>query len=116
MMVELRPAGVVSCGPNDLRVRVRNEEWRQKKAGEDPDLRKRSIAKRIQSDFFDFNCLRPFWTTLHFKADLFSLGEGAKTIGLNGTVMNEHITLIFGLDKTKTLLVIEPFHSAFRHC
>jgi hypothetical protein len=59
-----------------------------------------------------FRC-RALRTLLDFEADALALGQRLEANGLNGAVMNEHITAFVILDEPETLLLIEPLHFAF---
>lgn len=59
--------------------------------------------------------LRSLGTFFDFKGDLFTFTEGFETLTFDGGEMNKHFLSIISLYEAKTLLVIEPFDSTFRH-
>jgi hypothetical protein len=59
--------------------------------------------------------LRAFGALRDFEFHLVSLFQGFKPLSLNGRVMDEYVLRAFHFNKPKSLLIIEPLDSTFRH-
>jgi hypothetical protein len=59
--------------------------------------------------------LRAFRALNHIKIHCLSFFQGLESVSLDGTEMDKDIRTILLRDETEALLVVEPFHSSFRH-
>src|SRR5690349_4691192 len=56
------------------------------------------------------------WIDLDFVGDLLPLRQARQSGALDGAHMDEHVVAaVVGLDKSKTLLTVEPLHRTSRH-
>src|SRR5207237_7918453 len=62
------------------------------------------------------SCHHSLWSRLGFIFHRLAVIEGFETLPLDNRMMNHHIAAArFGCNKTKTLLVVKPFHLPHRH-
>ena len=67
------------------------------------------------AEYSQISGIRAFGALRNFEFHLISLFQGFKPLPLNGRVMDEYILRAFYLNKPKSLLIIEPLDSTFRH-
>ena len=58
---------------------------------------------------------RTFGTVYDLKLDPCPLIEGFISLAINGRMMNENVTALIRLNKTKTFCRIKPLHFTFNH-
>lgn len=56
--------------------------------------------------------LRSFLSLSHFHRDFLSFLQGFESFHLDCGVMNENVLTTFTLDKTKPLIIVEPFNGS----
>jgi hypothetical protein len=64
---------------------------------------------------FHFVCCRAFLALLNVKTHSLTFMQRLETLGLNGAVMNKHITTVIFFDETEALLLIKPLYFTFWH-
>lgn len=65
---------------------------------------------------YDRNGFEALGTLFHLEFNRLAATQGAVSVRLDGCVMHEYIvTALFSLNKTETLLVIEPFDFSLDH-
>jgi hypothetical protein len=64
---------------------------------------------------FHIVCCRAFLALRNIKADALTFMQRLETLGLNGAVMNKHITTVILFDETEAFLLIKPLYFTFWH-
>ncbi len=71
------------------------------------------LLDRCISEYYYITGLRPFGTFDKRVLDLLTFFESTETVSLNGTVMDEYVSILLAENKAVSFLLIKPFHSAY---
>ena len=93
--------------------RAKVESTPRSKMPEESSLRQTWMKGGLESpDFLGLQTLLAFG---HLELHALTFGQAAKSISLDGGVMDKNVLAALALDKTKTLGIVKPLHCSLFH-